>query len=358
MINIEKLNFGAQTVTQFKEVITKNLPFVSWGVDNLFVEELYFLLNASPIHYSSIMARVNNSVGSGYVNDYKINSKEYINDVAKKMYFELLVTGNLFLEVVWRKDRSEGLAGFHVIPSKYMRVGKPDELGAPATKYFYCRDWATYRRGTPIIEFSDFDPVNYTNRQIIHIKQYNGSSEYYGTPSYLAVLNDVKLNHEITAFNLSNIINGCSPGLWVHLNSPAPDSENEQTQILRKIEDRYMGSENAGRVIVSYGEMGDGKPEITQIQTNVEDGYFSSIFELVQHQILCGNGIPDPSIIGLPSRTGFSSSAEQLETAFKLFLSTNIYPTQKFLNRELKEIMQLIYPNQEIDLTITQNNII
>lgn len=357
MINIEKLNFGVNTITSFKEVINKNEPFVRWGIDNLFCDELYMLLDASPIHNSAIRARVDNSVGSGYVNDYKINSKEYLNDVAKQMYFELIVTGNLFLEIVWRKDRKEGVAGFYVIPSKYMRVHKPDELGAPATKYLYCRDWATYRKGTPIIEFCEFDPMNYTDRQIVHIRSYGPQSQYYGVPSYLACINDIKLNHEITVYNLANIINGCSMGMWVHFNQPAPDSEYEQNNILRKIEDRYMGADNANRVIISYGEEGQ-KPDITQIQTNVEDGYFSSIFELVQHQILCGHNIPDASIIGLPQRTGFSSSADQLETGFKLFLSTSIYPTQKFLNRELKPIFELIYPNQEIDLTIIQNNII
>ena len=101
MINIEKLNFGVNTITSFTEVVSKNTPFVAWGVDNLFPNELYMLLDASPIHNSAVRARVDNSVGSGYINDYKINSKQYINDVAKQMFFELIVTGNLFLEVVW-----------------------------------------------------------------------------------------------------------------------------------------------------------------------------------------------------------------------------------------------------------------
>jgi phage portal protein BeeE len=357
MINIEKLNFGVNTITSFQEVITKGQPFVSFGVDNLFPNELYMLLDASPIHNSAVRARVDNSVGSGYINDYKINSKQHINDVAKQMFFELIVTGNLFLEVVWRKDRSQGLAGFHVIPTKYMRVHKPEHPGEPATKYLYSRDWANWRRGSSIIEFSEFDPMNYTNRQIVHIRTYGPQSEYYGVPSYLACINDIKLNHEITVFNLSNVLNNCAVGLWVHFNQQPPDSEYEQNNVLRKIEDRYMGAENSGRIIVSYGEEGQ-KPDITQIQSNVEDGYFSSIFELVQHQILCGHNIPDASIIGLPQRTGFSSSAEQLETGFKLFLSTSIYPLQKFLNRELTPILELIYPNDQIDLTITQNNII
>jgi phage portal protein BeeE len=358
MINIKNLEFGADTVPEFKEVITKNEIIIRWGEDNMFVEELYFLLNASPIHYSSISAKVINSVGSGYINDYKINSKQYLNDVIRQMYFEYFVTGNLFLEIIWKKDRKEGIAGFHVIPSKYIRIGKPKEEGALPTKYYYSKNWANYRRNSKVVEFNEFDPNNYTNRQIVHIKQYNGFSEYYGTPSYLSVLNDVKLNHEITLFNLSNIQNGLSPGLWIHFNSEAPDSEMEQTQILRKIEDRYMGAKNANRVIVSYGEDGSGKPEITQMQRSVEDGYFTNIFELVQFQILSGHGIPDPSIIGLPSRTGFSSSAEQLETANNLFMSRTIIPTQNFMTRELKQILELMYPNEEINLVIEQKQLL
>jgi hypothetical protein len=62
--------------------------------------------------------------------------------------------------------------------------------------------------------------------------------------------------------------------------------------------------------------------------------------------------------VGLPSKTGFSSSAEQLETAQKLFMNTTIRPLQYFMNRELKQILSLIYPNEEINLEITQSNIL
>lgn len=357
MITIDQLKFSQMTLTNFEEKITRNQPFISWGSDNMFVEELYKLLDASPIHNSAVRARVDNCVGSGYINDYKINSKQYLNDVAKQMYFELIVSGNLFLEVVWRKDRKEGIAGFHVIPSKYMRIHKPEEMGQLPDKYLYCRDWKQWRKAG-IVEFGELDPTNYSNRQVVHLKQYQPGYDYYGVPSYMSTINDIKLNHEITVYNLANIINGCSMGLWVHFNQPAPDSEQEQTAILNKIEDRYMGGENANKLVVSYGEDGDGKPEITQIPTNVEDGYFSNIFELVQHQILAGHNIPDGSIIGLPQRTGFSSSADQLETAYKIFINRTIVPMQDFLNRELTDILQLVYPNEQINLEITQNPIV
>jgi hypothetical protein len=145
--------------------------------------------------------------------------------------------------------------------------------------------------------------------------------------------------------------------LWVHFNVPPPDSQNEQNQILQGIESRYAGAENSGRVIVSYGES-EQKPEITQIASTVETGYFSGIFELVQKQIMSGHKIIDGSLIGLPNPGGFTSSAEQLETTYKLFMSTSIKPLQNFMNRELKPIIQLIHPDETISLVIEQNQIL
>ena len=356
MIKIENFKFNKATLTNFQEVITKNELFIRWGADNQFVNELYLLNDASPIQNACVRSKVDNCVGMGYINDYKVNSKEYLNDIAKKIFYEFITTGNVFLEVVWKQDRTEGLAGMYLIPSRYIRLYRPEEMGGDVNKYLYCRDWLNWRKAG-LVEFSEFDPNNFTNRQIVHIKNYQSGYDYYGVPDWLSVINDVRLNHEITVFNLANIQNGLSPNLWVHFNIPAPDSQNEQNQILRGIEDRYMGAENAGRVIVSYGEA-EQKPDITQIQSSVEEGYFSSIFELVQKQIMSGHKIIDGSLIGLPNPGGFSSSAEQLETTFKLFMSTSIRPLQNFMNRELKPIIELIYPDEEITLVIEQNQIL
>lgn len=356
MIKLQNFSFSNSTITSFREVINKNAPFIFWGEDNQFVNELYLLNDLSPIQNACIRSKVDNTVGMGFINDYKINSRQYLNDVFKMMVYEILTTGNLFLECVWREDRTEGLAGFYVIPSRYMRLHKPEEMGGDVTKFLYCKDWLNWRKAG-MVEFSELNPKNYTDRQILHIKNYQSGYDYYGAPDWLSVINDVRLNHAITVYNLANIQNGLNPSLWVHFNVPAPDSQMEQNQILQGIEDRYSGPTNAGRVIVSYGEA-EQKPDITTIQTAVEDGYFSSIFELVQKQILSGHKVVDGSLLGLPNPGGFSSSAEQLETAFKLFMATSIRPLQNFMIREITPILELMYPNEEINLVIEQNSII
>lgn len=356
MIKLQKFQFNNSTVSSFKEVINRNEVFIRWGEDNMFVNELYLLNDASPIQNACVRSKVDNCFGMGYTTDYKVNTKEYLNDIAKKIFYEFITTGNVFLEVVWKQDRTQGIAGFYLIPSRYMRLYKPEELGGEVNKYLYCRDWANWRKAG-MVEFHELNPKDFTNRQIVHIKNYQSGYDYYGTPDWLSVINDVRLNHEITVYNLSNIQNGLNPSLWVHFNVPAPDSQNEQNQILQGIEDRYAGSQNTGRVIVSYGES-EQKPEITQIASSAEDGYFSNIFDLVQKQIMSGHKIVSGSLIGLPDPQGFSSSAEQLETAYKLFMSTSIRPLQNFINRELTPILELMYPEEQINLVIEQNNII
>jgi phage portal protein BeeE len=356
MIKIDNLKFNKATLSTFSEGISKNHPFISWGMDNQFVNELYILNDASPIQNACVRSKVDNCVGMGYINDYQINSKESLNDISKKIYYEFITTGNVFLEVVWNQDRSLGLNSMYLIPSRYMRLHKPEEMGGEVTKYLYCRDWLNWRK-SGLVEMSEFDPMNFTDRQIVHIKNYQSGYDYYGVPDWLSVINDVRLNHEITVYNLSHIQNGLNPSLWVHFNVPAPDSQLEQNQNLQNIENRYAGAENTGRVIVSYGES-EQKPEITQIASTVENGYFSGIFDLVQRQIMSGHKIISGSLIGLPEPTGFSSSAEQIETSYKLFMSTSIKPIQTFINRELKPVIELMNPGQEISLVIEQNQIL
>ena len=109
--------------------------------------------------------------------------------------------------------------------------------------------------------------------------------------------------------------------------------------------------------IAIYGDEGQ-KPDITQITPTLTQGGYAEIFALVRENILSGHQIPDPSLIGLPTGSGFSSQADQLLTAYNLFMRTTILPMQEFLIRELRGPIQLLYPNQEINLEINQNSIV
>jgi phage portal protein BeeE len=354
-MKIESFNFGVENIDRFVEKRNRNEPFVRWGLDNMEIERWYLYTDFSPIHHGCIQSIVNNAAGRGLTENFRINGKEKINDVIKQAFFEFAVTGNLFLEIIWKKDRSEGISGFHIIPAKYLRAGQPEDAELYSDTWFYCHDWINWRKAG-IVEFKEFDPNNFTDRQIIHIKNYQPGYMFYGVPDYLSAMLDIRLSRAISQFNLSQINVGASPSLFIHFPVDAPDSQNEQENLLARLEERYTGAENAGRIIVSWGS--DSKPEITQIQPSIQQGGFSEIFALVRENILAAHQIVDGSIIGLPSPTGFNSSAEQLETTYKLFMNTTVKPMQDFVLGQLQDVVQLMYPNEEINLVIEQNQTI
>lgn len=342
-------------INRFDEGITRQAPFVSWGANNLYVNGLYNSVDFSPIHNACLRSKQTNIVGRGFTNDYRVNETQTLNDIFPYLVYEYLVTGNVFLQTVFRRERTQGLASIHYIPSKYVRVGKELNGNHLPEAFWYSRNWLDWKK-EKIIEFKAFNPSDYAEgSQMTYIRQYNPNYLYYGAPEWLSVYNDILLNHEITRFNLANIINGLTPGLWVHFPNSQPQTQREEVELLEKIEARYMGSENANKVILTFSDDMDSKPEITQLNRNISEGYFTDIFELIQRQILAGHRIIDGSLIGLPAPAGFSNQSEQTQEAFRIFMNTCINPIQTFLIRELTPIIQLLHPEEEVRLEIIDN---
>ena len=144
-------------INRFDEGITKSQPFVSWGRDNNYVNGLYNSVDFSPIHNACLRSKQTNVVGRGFTNDYRVNETQTLNDIFPYLVYEYLVTGNVFLQTVFRRDRTQGLASIHYIPSKYVRVGKELNANHLPEAFWYSRDWNNWKR-EKIVEFKAFEP--------------------------------------------------------------------------------------------------------------------------------------------------------------------------------------------------------
>ena len=346
------------SVVRFEEKIVKNQDWVNWGDDNDFPSKLYGYIDYNPTHNACINAKVRNSIGQGFVDGKKLaNSLQTLNEFFMEFASEYITTGNVFIECVWSADRTEGLSGIYVLPSANVRVQKKESIDEEQKVYYYCEDFNNYRQ-KKIIEFAKLDPNNTHNRQIYHIKNYSPGYNYYGSPDYMSVINDIRLAHEITLFHLSNILNGALPGLWVNFNNGIPESDNEQRMMLQKIEERFSGAEGAGRTMVSFSDGAEQAPTITQIPTNTHDGYYTEIFDLVNRQILSGHKITSGLLIGLNNGGGLGSNADEINQSFQVFMNTTIKPLQKEMVIQLEPIIKLLYPTEQINLEIIQNQIL
>ena len=347
------------SISRFDEKVVRNQDWVNWGSDNAFPEFLYSMLDYNPTHNVCVTAKADNVVGQGMVDgDTMVNGVQTLDEFFRELTWEYITTGNAFIETVWSNDRGgEGLAGIYVLPSSSVRVQKKESIDDEQEIYYYCESWLDYKKNN-IIEFNKLDPTVDTYRQIYHIKRYSPGYDYYGSPGYMSVVNDIRLAHQISLFHLSNILQGGLPGLWVNFPNQIPESSEEQRRMLQMIEDRFAGAEGAGRTMVSFSDGGELAPQITQIPTNTHDGYYTEIFDLTTRQILSGHKVSSGLLIGLNNGGGLGSNADEIKNSFQLFLNTTIKPIQDELIGQLNPIIKLLYPNQQINTDIIQNQIL
>jgi len=119
------------------------------------------------------------------------------------------------------------------------------------------------------------------------------------------------------------------PSLWINMNNGIP-GEEEQRLVTRALESQFTSVNNAGRPIISFNESKELSPEITQIQTSANDGYYQAIYTDIQQSILSAHRISTGELFGI-STAGKLGSKDEISTHIFYVRKTVIQPYQKEL---------------------------
>ena len=355
--------FGKKIVqyNTFDEYSSSSDKHVRWGSDDKYPYFINEILTYSPVHSAAVYSKIDNICGRGFVGgeNIQINATQNLNEWFKELVSQYVIQGNVFTECIWSKDHLQGLNSMYILPSTTMRIKKRDDIqNDQEDTFYYNPKWGFGSRQTSIVEYPALNPNDYTPRQIYHLKNALAPQyDYYSSPEYIAGINNIVLAQQITNFHKWNIINGGSGSLFINIptQGQAP-TQDEQEDMLRRMEDRFGGTDNAGNIMLSFSE--DGlSPQITQIATSNNDEYYSGLYDQIQRQILSSHRVPSGLLLGLGGMGGLGSNKDEMETAYQLFQSTTIRPTQEFLINSIKPLMRLMFPDQEINLTIEQNTL-
>jgi hypothetical protein len=93
--------------------------------------------------------------------------------------------------------------------------------------------------------------------------------------------------------------------------------------ILKSSTDRnYEGAENAGKIIITYSEGVEQKPELIPIQLNDSDERFIMLQDMVEKNIVMGHEIPPQLVILTPGKLGSTDERQELLTEFQSYYIT------------------------------------
>jgi hypothetical protein len=358
---VSNFNFSSIKRKEYKSPSRSEIhqKYVKFGQDDRYPQYLIGLYNASSVHASCINAIVEAVQGKNIEFNMEIgemaNEDETYYEVFTKLATDYYIHGGFSFEAVWSNDRTT-FQIYH-IDFSFVRAHEKNEEGViPA--YYISEKFG--KNSVSILDLEkihclpSFNPETSKDepKQMVYYKAYRPGQTYYPLPLYVAASAIIDLDKEVDNFHINNIKNGLAPSLAITTFTNANEEQREANK--NEIEAEYGGTNNAGNLI--YMDVSDPTlaPIITPIPQNGADEYYTTLNTITTDKILTAHRITSPMLLGVKSNVGLGSNADEIQTAYKHFLSTVIEPLQQDLLKGWNKSLNTIYPG--IDTKIIQRN--
>lgn len=260
-----------------------------------------------------------------------------LHEIITKISFDLKLQGAFALNVIWSKDRSR-ISQIKHIPVEKLRVGKPNEDGK-ITEYYLSSDWAQYRKKehTPIRVAAFNEEDRSEASQIMYKGLYSPAMELYYTPDYISANNWIQIDNLTADYHLNNISNGFSASYFINFASGIPTAE-ERRQIEHQITQKFSGANNSGKMVLTFSDDANSKPEIVPIQVSNADKQYTVLNELCIQNIMIGHRVTSPMLLGVKTEGQLGGRGELLQ-AHELYTNTVIRPFQEVILKCIRKIL-------------------
>ena len=352
--------------------------WVSFGEDNLYPNYLLELFLGSAINGALVKSIGAMIYGEGLAAtnaDENEDTKESFlrlnellhnsdDDVLKDLAMDLKLFGGCYVNVIWSRDRSK-IAKIKHIPAQYIRSGKM--IDGEIDNYYYSADWSKCKKSEykprPYKAFSTEDRTEAS--QILMIRDKNPALFYGFAPDYVAATDWIQMELEIAQFHLSNITSGMTPSMHVGFSNGVPTEEERRT-IERQLNQKFSGSGNAGKILITFNDGKETQPIIEPIQMNDAQSAWEGMSKQAVSQILAGHRVTSPILFGIRAEGGgLGNNADELRDAYSLFNNTVVIPFQNTLLKGLEKIFTVnninldlyfktLKPADFIDLEVTK----
>jgi hypothetical protein len=177
--------------------------------------------------------------------------------------------------------------------------------------------------------------------ELYYGKNYSPGKYYYGLPDWISALQFSFVEAELSNLHINNIENGFLPLVMVNLNNGVPAPEERQV-IESQIEQKFTGTRNAGRFMLSFNDDAVNKPTVDTIQTENLHEKYQYVAEYAQDRILVAHRITSPLLFGIrTANNGFSSQSEEMKTSYSILQTMTIQSFQTTIISSFSDIFRM-----------------
>ena len=333
------------TLSNYVRPVVKEDPSNDWvlnGKNNSFYQYIIDRYNGSPTNASIINSYIDLIYGRGlgYTNG-KAGVEDWLKlqtilrpKELRKIISDFETFNEFSFQVV--KTRGGDLHSILHVPKENVAPNKENEDGDIDT-YWFCKDWSnTYKN--PPESYSAFG----TSKDAIELyvgKPYRVGKTYFSDPDYLAGLPYCEMEEEIANLNINSIKNGLSAGYIINIPDGKSWSNEDKEKFERKIKQKLSGSPNASNFVLSFNGR-DVEITVTPFPVNENiHKQWSFLTEESKQQILTSHRATSPSLVGIISSSGFSNTADEMDTAEEQVMKRVIKPKQDFILEAIEEVL-------------------
>lgn len=313
--------------------------WITYGPTNQFPQFLVDTYHMKSITHKTIINRKQKMVfGEGwqpqtspqYIQFFNnVHSDDDLDDILRKCAFDLEINGGFALNVIWSK-LGDRIAQIEHIPFESVRVDKMNGKTNGPDHYWISSDWSNHRKHKPEKYQGFSKKYKDIKSQILYVTEYQpGSRMFYPIPMYYSSINWVLAEWEISNFHRASIQNGFNAGFLLNFATGVPPKEEIQ-KAYRQIEEKYTGTFNAGKFILTFSNGKEQEPRMTPIPLQDTDSRYTELNDLIKQNIFTANEVTNPELFGVSVPGKLGNKDEMLE-GLQIFQSTYVNYKQQFI---------------------------
>lgn len=304
-----------------KEVTGKH--YIPYGRSNTYPDYLLGLYKECSTLKAIIDGNSNYVLGEDFTLRDGYLTKAEAEEMIKELVRDWYIFGYCFVQVL--RNPLGAIIGLERLPAEYVRTDKEHQA------FWYCEKWG--QRGKAVVYPAFIPDIQTTESSVYMIGKGRGT---YPDPIWSAAVRDVEMERRIEEFHLNELRSNFLSSMVVNFNNGVPSDEVKK-EIERNMEEKFSGSENAGRMLLCFNENVTNRTTIDRLASDNFDTRYDSLVKRVREQIFIAFKA-QPILFGLTSESNTGFSTTEFGDLFRLYSKTMIQPVQKMFARAFSHI--------------------
>lgn len=297
---------------------SNNKDYVPYGRDNRYPKYLLKLYTECSTLKSIIEGNINFVLGDDIIlaGWSKGDTRALISKIVRDYY----VFGYAFIQVI--RNNGGDVTELYHLKSEDVRTDKDRE------SFWYSDSW--YKSGSAkALVYPRFLGGDVGRTQATSVIMLGDGRDTYPAPIWSSAIRDAEIQVRIEDFHLTELENNFLSSAIVNFNNGIPSSE-EKLEIERNISEKFSGSKNAGRMLLSFNNSVVNRTTLERLSSDNFDSRYDGLSRRSREQLFISFRA-QPLLFGLTSESSVGFSTQEFSDLFKLYQKTQISPVQDML---------------------------